>query len=191
MASTNARAQHEVDAIEVAGIEPLSEGDTSSIARHTSEQPRQYKPDTGQRKEPVLIPKPGGSWIERLRACKVQPPLTVAPDMARRLTRAGVPASIVAQLPPDFQSDPWLPKLVALPGVPYDRHEYLSTKMVFIALGEHGSANKAARLAKVMRALGWERCKLYPHLGFGRTVVRGFRRSVSPSKAGHPQDVTS
>ena len=176
MASTNARAQHEVDATEAACNEPLSEGDTPSIASCTSDQPRQYNLDAGQWKEPVRIPKPGGSWIERLRACKVQPPLTVAPDMARRLTRAGVPASIVAQLPPDFQSDPWLPKLVALPGVPHDRHEYLSTKMVFIALGEHGSANKAARLAKVMRALGWERCKLYPHLGFGRTVVRGFRR---------------
>lgn len=174
MVNPHAQAKHNVDATDVTNRDPL--------AHH----PVQHAPDAPQGQELGQTRRAGGSWIERLRACKVQPPLTVAPDMARRLTRAGVPESIVAQLPPDFQSDPWLPKLVSLPGVPYNHYEYLSTKMVFIALGEHSSAYKAVRLAKVMQALGWERCKLYPHLGFGRTVVRGFRRVSSRHDAVDP-----
>lgn len=164
-----------------------SDGDATDDANRAppAHQPVQHDQDAIEGQVIAQSRQSGGSWIERLRACKSQPPLTVAPEMARRLTRAGVPESIVAQLPPDFQSDPWLSKLVALPGVPYNHHEYLSTKMIFIALGEHGSANKAIRLAKVMRALGWERCKLYPHLGFGRTVARGFRRESGTRPLGH------
>jgi len=127
----------------------------------------------------------GGSWVERLRACKSGQALQIAPDVARRLRRAGVPDAVVAQLPADFQGDPWAAKLVTLPGVFYDGHEYVSTRIVFVVLGERADGNKSSRLARLMRALGWERCKLYPHLGFGRKVVRGFKRplvSVAPPR---------
>lgn len=109
----------------------------------------------------------------------MQPLSYIAPDVVRRLLRAGVPEAIAVRLPPDFKGDPWLAKLLTLPGVTYSDHEYVSTRLVFVALGERADGNKAARLARLMRALGWERCKLDPHLGFGRKVVRGFKRPLT------------
>lgn len=146
----------------------------------------QRDPDThaaSPRPELSHMGRRGSSWIETLRAAQAQPPLSVEVGVARRLARAAIPEAIVARLPADFQADPWITKLVSLPGVTHAGHEYVSTKMVFIALGERGNDNKAARLARLMRALGWERCKLYPHLGFGRKVVRGFRKQIAPAPA--------
>jgi hypothetical protein len=105
-------------------------------------------------------------------------PIQVAPGIAQRLRRAGVPEAIIEKLAADPEIATWMAKLVTLPGMVHAGNEYVSTKAAFIALGETADANKAVRLARVMRNLGWQRCKLYPHLGFGRKVVRGFRRPV-------------
>jgi hypothetical protein len=124
----------------------------------------------------------GGSWIERLRARRAQLPIQITPGIAQRLRRAGVPETIIEGVPADPEIETWMAKLVTLPGVVYAGNEYVSTKVAFIALGKTADANKAVRLARVMRNLGWQRCKLHPHLGFGRKVVRGFRR---PAAAGN------
>jgi hypothetical protein len=130
-------------------------------------------------RSPYDLRERGGSWVERLRArAAEQPEFKIGPEMARRLRRQGVPDALIARLPAAFEHDAWFVKLAALPGSPHGSHEYVSTRLVFVALGERPDGNTAKRLAQVMCALGWRRCKLYPHLGFGRKVVRGYKRPL-------------
>lgn len=136
--------------------ELTADGDAPDIKATSLEQRDPYPSTASRQMELREIRRRSRSWIETLHASKAQVPLTVKPDVARSLARAGVPDAVTALLPADFRDDPWLIKLLSLPGVPHASYEYVSTKMTFVALGERGIGNKAARLTRLMRGLGWK-----------------------------------
>jgi hypothetical protein len=107
--------------------------------------------------------------LERVRAERLRSDL-------ERLIAAGRPL-------PQGLYDPWIERLRPLAGRIVVEHEYVTTTVVLMALGVRGGGYlPARRLAPVMEALGWVRCKLHPRIGLSRKVARGYCRPLNASE---------